>query len=80
MTEDPAIRVVFGPAPTDVNLAASNVSVNNGAVIALLCLATVALILRFTARIILRNALMADDWAIIAALVSVFPASLGCIC
>lgn len=80
MTEDSAIRALFGPAPTDLNLAASDVSVNNGAVIAMLCLASVAVFLRFIARIILRNALMADDWAIIAALVSLFPASLGYIC
>lgn len=61
MTEDPAIRAIFGPPPTNVNLAASDVSVNNGAVIAMLCLSAVAVFLRFTARIVLRNALMADD-------------------
>ncbi|KAJ5823777.1 hypothetical protein N7447_006117, partial [Penicillium robsamsonii] len=70
MNEDPVIIALFGPAPSNVDLTASDVSVNNGVVIAMLCLAAVFVILRFTARIILGNALMADDWAIIAALVS----------
>lgn len=70
MTEDPAIRALFGPAPSDVDLTASEVSINNGVVIAMLCLAVAAVILRFAARIALRNALMADDWAIVVALVS----------
>ncbi|KAJ5122433.1 hypothetical protein N7526_009370 [Penicillium atrosanguineum] len=69
MTEDPAIQALFGPAPSNVDLSDSAVSTNNAAVIAMLCLAAVAVMLRFTARIILRNALMVDDWAIIAALV-----------
>ncbi|KAJ5779903.1 hypothetical protein N7457_007623 [Penicillium paradoxum] len=69
MTEDPTIRAIFGPAPSNVDLNASDISVNNGVVIAMFCLAAVAVILRFTARLVLRNALMADDWAIIAALV-----------
>ena len=70
MAVDPAILAVFGPVPTGVNLSESNVSVNNGAVIAMLCLSAVAVTLRFIARVTLRNALMADDWAIIGALVS----------
>ncbi|KAL4811207.1 hypothetical protein BDV18DRAFT_155812 [Aspergillus unguis] len=69
MVVDPVILAGFGPPPSGLDLSASNVSVNNGAVIAMLCLASVAVILRFTARIILRNALMYDDWAIIAALI-----------
>ncbi|KAL4882850.1 hypothetical protein BJY04DRAFT_216938 [Aspergillus karnatakaensis] len=69
MAVDPAILAAFGPPPPDVDLAESSVSVNNGAVIAMLCLAAVAVILRFTARVILRNALLYDDWTIIAALV-----------
>lgn len=71
MTEDPAIRALFGPAPSDLDLTASEVSVNNGVVIAMLCLAVAAVILRFIARIALRNALMADDWAIIVALICI---------
>ncbi|KAJ5544448.1 hypothetical protein N7535_007153 [Penicillium sp. DV-2018c] len=71
MTQDPAIRALFGPAPSNLDLTASDVSVNNGAVIAMFCLAAVLVILRFVARIVLRNALMADDWAIIAALVCI---------
>lgn len=70
MEVDPAIIAIFGPVPTGIELAESNVSVNNGAVIAMLCLCTLAVILRFVARVLLRNALMADDWAIIIALVS----------
>ncbi|KAF9248395.1 hypothetical protein DTO013E5_9896 [Penicillium roqueforti] len=70
MNEDPAIVALFGPAPLNIDLTASEVSVNNGVVIAMLCLAALLVILRFTARIVLQNALMADDWAIIAALVS----------
>lgn len=69
MNEDPAILALFGPTPSNIDLTASDVSINNGVVIAMLCLATVLVMLRFTARIFLRNALMADDWAIIAALV-----------
>ncbi|CAI7650212.1 unnamed protein product [Penicillium manginii] len=68
MAVDPAILAVFGPVSAGVDLAESHVSVNNGAVIAMLCLSTVAVILRFVARVTLRNALMADDWAIIIAL------------
>ncbi|KAJ5206514.1 hypothetical protein N7491_002869 [Penicillium cf. griseofulvum] len=71
MNEDPAILALFGPAPANIDLTDSDVSVNNGVVIAMLCLATLLVILRFTARIILRNALMADDWAIIAALICI---------
>jgi hypothetical protein len=70
MAEDPAIRTLFGQAPSDVDLTASDVSVNNGVVITMLCLAAAAVILRFAARITLRNALMADDWSIIVALVN----------
>ncbi|RAH43140.1 uncharacterized protein BO95DRAFT_455221 [Aspergillus brunneoviolaceus CBS 621.78] len=70
MAEDPAIRALFGPAPANVDLTASAVAVNNAAVVAMLVLAAVAVMLRFTAQLVLGNALMADDWAIIAALVS----------
>ncbi|OQE17753.1 hypothetical protein PENFLA_c023G07190 [Penicillium flavigenum] len=69
MNEDWSVLALFGPALSNIDLTANDVSVNNGVVIAMLCLATVLVILRFTARIVLRNALMADDWAIIAALV-----------
>ncbi|PYH45564.1 uncharacterized protein BP01DRAFT_318878, partial [Aspergillus saccharolyticus JOP 1030-1] len=37
----------------------------------MLALAAVAVLLRFTARLVLRNALMADDWAIAAALLCI---------
>ncbi|KAL4951907.1 hypothetical protein BDW69DRAFT_201095 [Aspergillus filifer] len=71
MAVDPVILAAFGPPPADVDLSASDVAKNNGAVIAMLCLAAVAVILRFVARIILRNALLADDWAIIGALICI---------
>ncbi|KAJ5213071.1 hypothetical protein N7449_000240 [Penicillium cf. viridicatum] len=71
MNEDPAILALFGPTPSNIDLTASDVSINNGVVIAMLCLATAFVMLRFTARIFLRNALMADDWAIIAALLCI---------
>ena len=77
MTEDPAIRALFGKPPAHIDLAASEVHVNNGAVIAMLCLAAMAVVLRFAGRIVLRSSVMADDWAIIAALVSWFPGNLG---
>lgn len=69
MGVDPGIVKVFGPAPPELDLSESEVSRNNGAVIAMVCLAAVAVILRFTARITLGNALMADDWIIVVALV-----------
>ncbi|KAL3436150.1 hypothetical protein BDV09DRAFT_184527 [Aspergillus tetrazonus] len=68
MTVDPAIEAIFGPPPDNVDLIESNVAVNNGAVIAMLSLAAVAVLLRFVARVTLRNPLLADDWAIIVAL------------
>ncbi|KAL4936957.1 hypothetical protein BDV06DRAFT_227404 [Aspergillus oleicola] len=71
MDLDPVILAAFGSPPADVDLSASEVHKNNGAVIAMLCLAAVAVILRFVARIILRNALLADDLAIIGALVCI---------
>lgn len=67
---DPAILAAFGPPPANVDLAESSVRVNNGAVIGLLCASFVLVVLRFMARWTLRNPLLADDWAIIAALVS----------
>jgi hypothetical protein len=70
MTVDPAIEAIFGPPPDNVDLIESNVAINNGAVIAMLSLAAVAVLLRFVARVTLRNPLLADDWAIIVALVS----------
>ncbi|PKY01835.1 pth11-like integral membrane protein [Aspergillus campestris IBT 28561] len=68
---DPGIIKVFGPPPPGLNLSESEVSRNNGAVIAMLCLAAVAVILRFTARITLGNALMSDDWVIVVALLCI---------
>ena len=71
MTIDPAILAAFGPPPPTVDLTETDVAVNNGAVIALLSLAVVAVVLRFTVRIILQNPLMADDWVIIGGLISI---------
>ncbi|KAL4930444.1 uncharacterized protein BDV17DRAFT_280724 [Aspergillus undulatus] len=68
---DPAILAYFGPPPDNVDLADSTQRVDSGVVIAMLCLAALAVALRFTARIILRNSLLADDWAIIVALTGI---------
>lgn len=73
MAIDPRIVAVFGPPPAGVDLADSRVSENNAAVAVLLGLATIAVILRFIARIIQRSGLMADDWTIILALVCSYP-------
>lgn len=69
MTEDAGIFALFGSAPLNIDLNASEVSHNNAVVFALLGLAACAVILRFVARIVMRNAIMADDWSIVAALV-----------
>lgn len=79
MTVDPTIEAIFGPPPDNVDLIESNVAVNNGAVIAMLSLAAVAVLLRFVARVTLRNPLLADDWAIIVALVSLPSVHIACI-
>ncbi|RDW67449.1 uncharacterized protein DSM5745_09315 [Aspergillus mulundensis] len=71
MAVDPAIEALFGPAPDNVDLTEGSWEENNGAVIAMLCLAVVAIILRFIARCILRNPFLADDWAILSALVGI---------
>lgn len=69
MTSDPRIVALFGEPPAGTNLNDSQVHINDGAVIAMLVLAAVAVLLRFVARFSLRNPLMADDWLVIAALV-----------
>lgn len=71
MPVDPSIRALFGEPPAGINLEESRVDVNNGAVIAMLCLAAVAAIMRFVARAALRNPFKADDWLVIGSLVCV---------
>ncbi|PWY73062.1 hypothetical protein BO70DRAFT_389335 [Aspergillus heteromorphus CBS 117.55] len=71
MTVDPAIVAVFGQPPAGIDLADSRVAQDNRAVIALICLCVITVILRFVARLGLRNPLMLDDWLIVAALVFV---------
>lgn len=66
---DPIILAAFGPPPANVDLGETRENRNNGAVIAMLVLATVALVLRFLARIMQRAGLQYDDWTIIVALV-----------
>ncbi|GAD96242.1 hypothetical protein ANI_1_1100164 [Paecilomyces variotii No. 5] len=68
---DPAIVEIFGQSPTDLDLSTNNVSKNDIAVIILLVIATTAVVLRFIARVTLRNAFMADDWCIMLALLFV---------
>lgn len=62
MALEAAILAISGPLLDSIDVVDSRVGENNAAVIALLCLAAVAVILRFVTRISLRNALMADDW------------------
>ncbi|RAL07847.1 uncharacterized protein BO97DRAFT_428887 [Aspergillus homomorphus CBS 101889] len=62
----------FGPAPTGIDLTASHHAKNNAAVIATYVLAAGAIALRLVARIRVQNTLIAaDDWMILASLVSV---------
>ncbi|KAJ6130756.1 hypothetical protein N7512_003536 [Penicillium capsulatum] len=68
MTMDPSIRAYFGEPPAGIDLTESRVGVNNGAVIAMLSLAVVAVLLRFMARSALRNGFKADDWLAIGSL------------
>lgn len=69
MPVDPSIRALFGEPPAGINLYESRVKVNNGAVIAMLSLAAIAVIMRFVARTALRNPFKADDWLVIGSLV-----------
>lgn len=70
MPVDPSIRALFGEPPAGIDLNESRVKVNNGAVIAMLSVAAVAVVMRFVARIALRNPFKADDWLVIGSLVS----------
>ncbi|KAJ6035983.1 hypothetical protein N7540_000262 [Penicillium herquei] len=70
MTVDPAIEALFGSPPSDIDLDATSVGNNNRGVIAMMCLAAVAVITRFICRIIFRTSILADDYMIIVALVS----------
>lgn len=69
MAVDPAIVAIFGEPPDDIDLTDSRVQQDNAVVIFILCLAVISVVLRFVARRVLRNSLMADDWVIILALV-----------
>ncbi|KAJ5667441.1 hypothetical protein N7507_003305 [Penicillium longicatenatum] len=76
MTVDPAIEALFGPPPSNINLNDTSVGNNNRGVIAMLCVAALAVITRFITRITFRNPILADDYIIIIALVrSTFGAS-----
>ncbi|KAL4897019.1 pth11-like integral membrane protein [Aspergillus ambiguus] len=65
---DPAIVSVFGQPPHEVDISETHVRGNDAAVITLLCMATVAVLLRFVARVSTQNPLKIDDWAIVVAL------------
>lgn len=70
MTVDPAIEVLFGSPPSDINLNDTSVGNNNRGVVAMLCLAVLAVITRFVTRITFRHPILIDDYIIILALVS----------
>jgi hypothetical protein len=70
MTVDPAIEALFGPPPSNININDTSVGNNNRGVIAMLCVAALAVITRFITRITFRNPILADDYIIIIALVS----------
>ncbi|PWY66516.1 hypothetical protein BO94DRAFT_613741 [Aspergillus sclerotioniger CBS 115572] len=69
MESNPAIVAIFGQPPVNINLAATQVSRDNAAVLAMLCLGVVAVILRFITRLALRNPFRVDDWLILVSLV-----------
>ncbi|KAJ5901270.1 hypothetical protein N7504_007263 [Penicillium tannophilum] len=71
MTVDPAIKALFGPPPSNINLDETSVGKNNRGVIAMLCLAALAVITRFITRITFRNPILADDYIIIVALLCI---------
>ncbi|KAE8393535.1 hypothetical protein BDV23DRAFT_180596 [Aspergillus alliaceus] len=62
----------FGEPPPDLDLSQSHTARNNAVVIAVYTLAAIAIILRVIARIRIQHATVAaDDWLIVAALISV---------
>ncbi|KAJ5738130.1 hypothetical protein N7493_001285 [Penicillium malachiteum] len=71
MTSDPAIKALFGSPASDVDLDATSVGKNNRGVIAMICLAAVAVVTRFLCRIIFRTSILADDYTIIVALLCI---------
>ncbi|KAJ5660866.1 uncharacterized protein N7484_000238 [Penicillium longicatenatum] len=77
MTVDPAIEALFGPPPSNINLNDTSVGNNNRGVIAMLCVAALAVITRFITRITFRNPILADDYIIIIALVGQTTLSTG---
>lgn len=70
MAVDPAIEAVFGPPPSHIDINDDSVATDNAAIIAMICLATCAVMLRFVGRFMLRNPILLDDYFIILALVS----------
>ncbi|GKZ23584.1 hypothetical protein AbraIFM66951_009857 [Aspergillus brasiliensis] len=80
MAVDPAIVAIFGEPPDDIDLTDSRIQRDNAVVIFILCLAVISVALRFVARRVLRNSLMADDWVIILALVFICTTSGLSIC
>ncbi|KAJ5178690.1 hypothetical protein N7492_001900 [Penicillium capsulatum] len=67
---DPLIRAIFGEPPAGINLTESRVNDNNRVVITMLCLAAVAVLLRFMSRLFLRNPFKADDWLVVGSLIA----------
>ncbi|KAI2918983.1 hypothetical protein CBS147320_8768 [Aspergillus niger] len=68
---DPTIVAIFGQPPAHINLAVSQVRRDNAAVVSLLVLSITAVVLRFIARLAVRNPFRLDDWLILVSLVFV---------
>ncbi|RDH28007.1 hypothetical protein BDQ94DRAFT_163177 [Aspergillus welwitschiae] len=68
---DPTIVAIFGQPPAHINLAVSQVRRDNAAVVSLLVLSIIAVVLRFIARLAVRNPFRLDDWLILVSLVFV---------
>ncbi|EHA25632.1 hypothetical protein ASPNIDRAFT_141890, partial [Aspergillus niger ATCC 1015] len=66
---DPTIVAIFGQPPAHINLAVSQVRRDNAAVVSLLVLSITAVVLRFIARLAVRNPFRLDDWLILVSLV-----------
>lgn len=72
MVKDPAVWAMYGPPPAGINLS-DDIRHDERAVQGVICVAVVTVVLRVATRVATKHRLGADDWTIIAALVSAFP-------
>lgn len=68
MEPDPVIVALFGPAPSDLDLAEDPARSNSALVAVLFVIAACAVVLRFVSRRIADTPLQKDDYAIVVAL------------